>query len=672
MATTTKLTASDGRYGHSSNKSYTSDANHLYVGKSSGTSDYTSRLTFPALSGLEEIGSDRIRITKMLLYIRRNESGSATTITAGCSSSAKWGAELAASASGSIANSTDGYQTIDITALADAVTEYGSKWYLHISGATPRTRFDSTGKTKKPYIMATWERVAATITGDLDSAELGADAVTFTIAPEVDGETHTLTYSLGDAEGTIATGAGDSIQWTPPLSLAAEITDDDTASVEIRMAAYDSSGALLRTETYYQTVTVPASVAPVISSLGASLVNGLKGYILAGRSSLKLAPVVDMNSAYGASISSLSATITGGQEIVWTSLTESDAGIYTGATAQTDPLSEGTVTLTVTATDSRGRTAAKSASYTVRAYSPPTIEQFEVFRYEPVYNENEEIDAYKPSDLGEYVAVTLLATATEIAPAGTQLNSLSWTITGVNTDGETVSASGTGDQSIQLIFDWDVFPGEVSEDEAWTYTLTLTDTAGGTAIQYSTVAPGHAAFSLSPDKYGAAVGMIASGAKTSPKFEVAESYETHFYGPVYDKNGAELLGSGSSSGGGAVSVADAVSFTQYIPDSTDVEVIVCDTRSGAATGLYLVVCSVRWFKNSTGSRMTFIQRRDSSGNGDGYATCAVPGNDVTSPGYSAVAIVPLEQGQWIEVMFHQDSGSSLLVVGNYQIVRLGG
>lgn len=648
----------DGRYGHSSNKTYVSDANHLYVGKSSGTSDYTSRLTFPALSSLAQIGSSRIRIAKLLLYIRRNESGSATTITAGCSSSSKWGAALAATADGAIANSTDGYQTVDLTDLAGAVVDYTSKWYLHISGTTPRTRFDSTGKSQKPYLMVTWERVAATIRGDCDSAELGADAVTFTITPEVEGETHTLTYSLGDAEGTIAEKAGDSVTWTPPIALAAEIPGDDTAAVEISMAAYDAGGKLLRTEVYYQTVTVPASVAPVISGMGVSLVNSLRGYALAGHTMMDVAPVIDMGGAYGASIAGLSAQLTGGQSIVWTSLTESEPGVFTGAAARTGALAEGTVTLTLSVADSRGRTASQSRSYKVFPYSPPAITDFHASRYEPVYDENEEVVGWTPSDLGECVAVTLIAEAASVAPAGTNLNSLAWTITGESADGRTVSASGS---DLPLVFNPDIFPGEVGEDEAWSYTAVVTDSAGGTAVQYAVVAPGHANLSLSPDKWGAAVGMIASGTKDNPMFEVAQKYQTRFHGSAFDKHGSELLG--------CTLITDA-EYSGTLASGVDTFITICNAGDGSAQpGLYLVNVSATWLKSSGSGRLYAGIRS----NGVYYAESHIETSDATYPSHNICIAVPLAEGKKIELILTQYSGADLkLNRCRYQVTRIGG
>lgn len=652
MATTTKLTATNGYYGHSGNGAYTtSDSNHLYVGQSSGTSNYRARMTFPAMNSLAAVGASRIRISKILLYIRRNDGGP-TAITVGCSSSSQWGAALAATAGATI-DDTTGWYAVDLTALADAVNGYTSKWYLHITGKTPRLRFSSTGSSYKPYLMVTWEHVAATITGDRDSAQLGADEVTFTITPEVSGETHTLTYALGDSEGTIAQNAGDAITWTPPIELAAEIPDDDTATAEIRMTAYDSAGNIQRTELYYQTVTVPESILPVISDPGAALVNGLSGYGLAGRSMLELAPVIDMSEAYGATIASLSATVTGGYSVQWTSISEGEPGVFTGAAARTGVLTGGACEAIITATDSRGRTVSASAGFTVCAYSPPVITSFSVERYEPVYDENEEISGYIASDLGEYVWVNLAASVTAVKPESAQLNELQWRIEGAGGSGS-AAHSGGGGQSAALSNDRTVFPDAVSEDEAWTYTVTVTDSAGGTAIQYATVGPAHANFSLAPGKWGAAVGMIATGTKENPKFEVSEQYRAHFYGGAYDRSGIELIGSEliTDVRGSAFSVATGTNVYKTLLTAPE-------------TGLYVITCTASWASNADGIRALVLLDAD----GSTYLSAS----RMYSGGTGAIqqntaAIVRLEGGQTIQALFWQNSGSEINV--SYYICKI--
>lgn len=281
------------------------------------------------------------------------------------------------------------------------------------------------------------------------------------------------------------------------------------------------------------------------------------------------------------------------------------------------------------------------------------------------------------------MAVNLEAEAFSIAPAGTQLNLLGYSIVGVNTatgntvTGRTVSGafldeegrSADSGRRIQMIFDMDVFPDVIGTDDAWEYTVTVTDTAGGKAVAYCVVAPGHAALSVSADKYGTAVGMIATGTKTKPKFEVAESYSSYFHGPIYDKNGNEILAGSGGSSGGAELIEHNTNMSRTIPTSTDVVNIICDTRKNASPGLYLVNFNVRWFKQAGGDRMVFI--RLGNANGATYGTGVIPGDSNMSPGQNVAAIIPVQSGQWIEIVLYQSSGSNITAAAYCQAARIG-
>lgn len=533
MATTSKLVASNGYYGYDSYSN--SAANHLYVGaeNSSTQYDYRSRLTFRPLSSIAAIGSNRIAISKVLLYLRRNDGGP-TSVTVGCSNSSKWGAAPAATKTATV-GSTSQWYSIDITGLATAIGAYTANWYIHLSGGTPRLRLNGTGSDYVPYIKVTWEYVAATIASNSDEAALGS-SVMFSITPEVTGETHTLTYAIGDQSDTIATNAGNTVYWTPPLDLATEFPDDDTGTVQIRMTAYNSAGTAIRTELLYQTVTAPDSMKPTISSAGVTLQSGLSGYGLTGRSSLSIAPTVSMAAAYGARLVRVTAKITDGgnvQELTWSTFSENSPGVLTAAAQASAALvNAGSASVQVTALDSRGRETTSTSTLTVASYSPPQIALFSVERYEPVYDANEAISGYVASDLGGYVWVNMQASVSSVAPNGTQLNSLAWRIDGVSDSGKTVTASGSASLSTAIAQNRTLISGAVDEGESWQYTLTVTDAAGGSSAQYSVVLPAHAAMSVSPDKYGLAVGMIAGGTKSAPKFEVAEGYESIFHGGV--------------------------------------------------------------------------------------------------------------------------------------------
>ena len=535
MATTTKLTGAGGFYGYTGYSN--SAANHLYIGKQSSTYNYRSRVAFPSMRTVAGADS-RILITSIKLYLRRNGEG-ATAVTAGCSASGQWGADADATATGTV-GSTSGWYAIDCTSMAEALAGYGGTWYIHMTGASPRVRCSGTGSDYKPYLSVTWEYMASTISGDADEVTLG-DTVTYTVTPEAEGELHDLTWALGSASGTIATGAGNTIAWTPPVSLAAELPDSETGMAAVRMVTKDADGNVLRNELYYQTVRVPEDVKPSCA-LAVRVLDGLKGkYGLTGRSHAEYVPAVDMTAAQGATIARVAAELTDGgavRTIEWTAMTEADAGVFTGAAADGGVFTgAGSAAAILTVTDSRGRTATAEAAVEVYAYSPPVISEFTAERYEPVYDENEEITGYQASDLGGYVRVTLRAGVTDVRVDGSALNALSWTITAKN--GSAVqTVSGSGGQAVALVNDRAMFPAAVGEDETWSFTATVTDTAGGSAAQYDDVIPGRANLSLSPDGYGVAVGMIAAGRKANPMFESA--YPARFYGGVYGGTGLRV------------------------------------------------------------------------------------------------------------------------------------
>lgn len=520
MATETKLIATSGVYGNTGNANFSnSAANHLYVGDQ-GKSVYRSRMTFSSLANAANLGSARVVITKALLYVRQNDGGG-TVVTAGCSSSSAWNATLDASGSANITQTNaSGWRSIDVTACANAIVGYSGNWYMHLrADKDDYIRFNGTSSDWKPYLLVTWEYVAATIKGSVNNVTLG-NSVTYTITPEVSGETHTLKYKIGSTTGTIATKQGNSISWTPSTSLAMEITDDDVGTVEITMTAYNSSGAVQRTEKYYQTVTVPISVKGSISNIGATMKSGLSGYGLTGRSYLSIAPQIDMNNAQGAVITSVIASINE-QNISWTNLTESSAGVFTGASVNTNVFTTaGTYTLTLTVMDSRGRSVTSTKSFTVCNYAAPAITTFSLERYEAVYDANEQISGYQASDIGDKVWLNLSASVTSVAPSGSQLNTLKWSIKAVNAStGASQTISGTGAQSVNISKDRNKFTGTVGQSDSYNYTLTVTDSAGVSTITYSSVVAAEASLAVKPGSVG--VGCIPGGTKSNPLFKVA-------------------------------------------------------------------------------------------------------------------------------------------------------
>lgn len=532
-----KVKASNGYYGRSSDKKYgNSGANHLYVGKSSGTSNYRSRITFPALRSYLGVGDARIAITSMKLYLRRNDEGP-TKVYANCSASSDWGAAIDAYGSAEIPADT-GWHSIDMMRCAKVIADYTGNWYIHLTGeGSSRIRFDGTGGSYKPQLEFTWQYVAATITSDKETVTLG-EPVIFTIEPEVEGETHTMTYSIGESEGVIGENFGNSIEFTPDSALATEITDDNTGTLDIRMTAYGPDGAVLRTERYYQAVKVPEGLAAKVKDVGVQLQNGLEGYALTGRSSAIIAPVIDVNNSYGATVKTVTATITNGEDeqtATWTQFEETEPGIFTCAPVQTFVFNAaGAATFRVDIEDSRGFTDTAESTLTVCEYTPPVITEFSVQRYGEFYNADEEA-RYEADDTGDRVWLNLSAEISNVAPADATLNELTWRIDYTNPiTGEKISRFGYGFLKVDIRQDRTVFDEVVSNQATWNYTLTVTDTAGGTAVQYASVQPGFVNFALAECKRGAAFGGIPRATAENPMLE--SWYPGYFYNGIHGVN----------------------------------------------------------------------------------------------------------------------------------------
>ena len=118
---------------------------------------------------------------------------------------------------------------------------------------------------------------------------------------------------------------------------------------------------------------MPESVKPTISSVtatpvnGNSTINGWKIYVY-GKTKAALA-ISGAAGAYGSTIRSYSIT------------TSPNIGSSTASSFTTSEIfTTGTVTVTATVTDSRGRTASKTASFSVYAYAAPYFTSVEGFR----------------------------------------------------------------------------------------------------------------------------------------------------------------------------------------------------------------------------------------------------------------------------------------------------
>ena len=172
--------------------------------------------------------------------------------------------------------------------------------------------------------------------------------------------THTLKYRFnnGSNTGTIATGVNTSYSYTPPLSFASSVTTATSFNFAVICETYSGS-TLIGTKEVVVTMNIPSSVKPSISSVTIADAKGYTAYAsgyVVGRSTPKV--TVAASGSYSSTIKSYSITCEGVNK------TGTANNQTFGAVA-----AAGTRTVSVTVTDSRGRTATSSKTFTAVANS---------------------------------------------------------------------------------------------------------------------------------------------------------------------------------------------------------------------------------------------------------------------------------------------------------------
>ena len=98
------------------------------------------------------------------------------------------------------------------------------------------------------------------MTGTLGSA------MTININRKVSSFTHTVKYYFGNLSGTIATGVGTSVSWTPPLNLATQIPSASSGWGNITVDTYSGS-TKIGSKSAQLTLNVPTSMTPSLGSI---------------------------------------------------------------------------------------------------------------------------------------------------------------------------------------------------------------------------------------------------------------------------------------------------------------------------------------------------------------------------------------------------------------------
>ena len=250
---------------------------------------------------------------------------------------------------------------------------YETGW-LTVSGKSSGTTalsvnlYSGSGEDRdKTYSYALYV-VPAASTMTFDAFTMGS-AGTITVSRSGSSYTHTISYTFGEASGTIVTkSAGTSISWTPPLDLARQIPNATQSTGVLRIDTYSGSTRIGSKE-YSFTLYVPASIKPT-AALAVTLVNDnsvIDGWQVCVKGYSKLSYTVTASGTYGATIQSCRFTFAGKS--------------VTGSSGVVAVNSAGTFTPSVEVTDSRGRSVSVTGnSVDVYDYNAPTIAQLSVQR----------------------------------------------------------------------------------------------------------------------------------------------------------------------------------------------------------------------------------------------------------------------------------------------------
>ena len=307
------------------------------------------------------------------------------------------------------------------------------------------------------YFSAIWYVQISSWGSTPSSVQLnGTTEYTFNINKLATVDHHTVTFKLGSQTLTY-TNVGTSKTVVFPESWQAQLPNATSGSITCTLTSYNSGGSKLGSTSKTITGNVPSSVVPTLSVTherinSNSTVAGW-GILLQGFSRIKFTAT-----AAGAGGSTISA------------ITFSGSGVQQTGTATTATSSvlnaTGSQTWTITAKDSRGRTASTTYTETVYDYTPPSISTASAKRCDSVGTINESTGTYALFN-GTYAYSTANGNNVLTQTIDSKLHSGSTWTTRANsyTSGTNVVIGG----------------GAFDADKTYDIRLTITDSLGNSA-----------------------------------------------------------------------------------------------------------------------------------------------------------------------------------------------
>lgn len=260
-----------------------------------------------------------------------------------------------------VSHASDGTKTCAFSATAGINVTLSGTYYGNVTASGSGT-FDTIAR-------------ASTISSVTASVAInGTNECAVSISRKSSAFTHTVVWKLGSYSKT-TTGAGTSATYAIPLSWINAMPSATTGTGTVTVTTYNGSTKIGSAVSKSFKVTVPASVVPTISAVSLSeAVSGLNAQFGAYvQNKSKLAVSVTAAGVYSSTIKAYKTTI--------------DGANYTAKSFTSGILkNSGNRTVTITVTDSRGRTATTTRTVNVTAYTAPKINTFTAIRADGLGN----------------------------------------------------------------------------------------------------------------------------------------------------------------------------------------------------------------------------------------------------------------------------------------------
>ena len=381
-------------------------------------------------------------------------------------------------------------------------------------------------------------------------------AQTLTVQRHSDIFTHKVLYKSGSASGYVAgsasaTSSATSINWTPPLSLASQVTDGLEVPITFTVDTYkDSTKVGSKSVTKY--FAIPESVKPSCTFTLEDItgIDDIYGSPVQNLSKIKI--VVSPTLAYGSPIVAAQISANGGK--------------YNDLEATTDVLVEsGASPVSAWVRDGRGRVGSTSYTMNVQAYNRPSISALSVHRCDADGTESEQ---------GEYIQATFSAAISSMGGKNTAAYKLRYKKSSAETFTE-VTLSSLANTFTVNNFSY-IFAA--TSDSSFDIEVTATD-RHSTTTRATSASTAFTIMNWHASGTGVAFGKVA---------ERPNSIE--FGLRMYDEYNT-LMGNGVAAYGGSAAPIDADTTQEHL----------CLTTVGTPTSDFWYVITM-FYSNKTGNR----------------------------------------------------------------------